>query len=123
LFYRFNKFYKFSTEEIWSILEQECKFFERVLDEIKPDFFITREPMLHQDEIFYQMCRSKGIKVLITSSTKSFNKSMISEHPAEFDDTTITDSEISMKIASFSELKKIIKSSGLLKQLKEQVRE
>ena len=119
LFYRFNKFYKFSTEEIWSILEQECKFFERVLDEIKPDFFITREPMLHQDEIFYQMCRSKGIKVLITSSTKSFNKSMISEHPAEFDDTTITDSEISMKIASFSELKKIIKSSGLLKQLKE----
>ena len=119
LFYRFNKFYKFSTEEIWLILEQECKFFESVLDEIKPDFFITREPFLHQDELFYQMCRAKGIKVLVNTLTQFANKSMISEHPAEFDDTTITDSEISMKIASFSELKKIIKSSGLLKQLKE----
>ena len=44
---------------------------------------------------------------------------MISEHPAEFDDTSITDSDISMKITSFPELKKIIKSSSLLKQLKE----
>ena len=89
LFYRFNKFYKFSTKEIWSILEQECKLFESILDEIKPDIFITREPFQHHDEIFYQMCRAKKIKVMITSSTKSFNKSMISDHPAEFNDVTI----------------------------------
>ena len=118
LFYRFNKFYKFSTEEIWTILEQECKLFESILDEIKPDIFITREPFQHHDEIFYQMCRAKGIKVLITSSTKSFNKSMISEHPAKFDDISISDSETSMKITSFSELKKTVESSGLGLQLK-----
>jgi len=93
LFYRFNRFYKFSTEEIWSILEQECKFFENILDEIKPDFFITKEPFLHQDELFYQMCRAKGIKVLVSSATQSFNKCMISERLTEFDDSSISDSE------------------------------
>ena len=108
LFYRFNRFHKFSTEEIWLILEQECKFFESVLDEIKPDFFITREPFLHQDELFYQMCRAKGIKVLVSSATQSFNKCMISERPTEFDDSSISDSEISMKFTSFSDLVKNI---------------
>jgi hypothetical protein len=118
LFYRFNKFYKFSAEEILSILEQECKLFEIILDESKPDIFITREPFQHHDEIFYQMCRSKGIKVLVSSATKSFNKTMISEHPAEFDDVSVSDSEISMKVTSFSELKKTVESSNLPKQLK-----
>ena len=108
LFYRFNRFYKFSTEEIWLILEQECKFFENILDEIKPDFFITREPFLHQDELFYQMCRAKGIKVLVSSATQSFNKCMISERLTEFDDSSISDSEISTKFTSFSDLVKNI---------------
>ena len=89
----FNRFHKFSTEEIWSILEQECKFFENILDEIKPDFFITREPFLHQDELFYQMCRAKGIKTLVCTNTQFANKSMISEHPVELYDSIITDSE------------------------------
>ena len=108
LFYRFNRFYKFSTEEIWLILEQECKFFENILDEIKPDFFVTREPFLHQDELFYQMCRAKGIKVLVSSATQSFNKCMISERLTEFDDSSISDSEISTKFTSFSDLVKNI---------------
>ena len=118
LFYRFNRFHKFSAEEIWSILEQECKFFENVLDEIKPDFFITRELFLHQDELFYQMCRAKGIKVLVSSHANSFNKCIISEHPAEFDDSSISDSEISMKITSFSELAKIIEPPEFARQHK-----
>ena len=36
----YNEFYKFSTEEMISILEQECRFFENTVDEIKPDFVI-----------------------------------------------------------------------------------
>ena len=111
LFHRFNTFYKFSTEEIWLILEQECKFFEGVLDEIKPDFFITREPFLHQDELFYQMCRAKGIKTLVCTNTQFANKSMISEHPIELYDSTITDSEKSHTIKSFSEMVKNIPRS------------
>lgn len=117
LFYRFNKFYRFSTKEIWSILEHECKLFENILEETEPDIFITREPFQHHDEIFYQMCKAKKIKVMITSSTKSFNKSMISNHPAEFDDVSINDSGVSKDITSFTDLKKIINSAGLFPQL------
>ena len=117
LFYRFNKFHKFSTEEIWSILEQECRLFENILDEVKPDLFIAREQFQHHDEIFYQLCRAKGIKVLVSSATKSFDKYMISEHPAEFDYSSISDSETSMKTTSFSELRKVIQASDLVKQL------
>ena len=32
-FYKFNDYYKFSGDEILSILEQECRLFEKVLDE------------------------------------------------------------------------------------------
>ena len=32
LFYQFNYFYKFTRNEILSILEQECKLFEAILD-------------------------------------------------------------------------------------------
>ena len=38
IFYNFNQYYKFSTDEVLSILEQECRFFESVLDEINPNF-------------------------------------------------------------------------------------
>jgi hypothetical protein len=111
-FHRFNKFYKFSTEEIWSILEQECKFFEKILDEIKPDLFISKEPLQHHEELFYQMCRARGIKVLVNTLTQFANKSMISEHPVEFDDSSISDSEKSNTFTSFSEMAKNIPRSA-----------
>tara|TARA_B100001146_G_scaffold180742_1_gene162857 strand:- start:808 stop:2280 length:1473 start_codon:yes stop_codon:yes gene_type:complete len=111
LFYRFNAFNKFSTEEIWSILEQECKFFENILDEVKPDLFISKEPLQHHDELFYQMCRAKGIKTLVHTNTQFANKSMISEHPVELYDSTTTDSEKSNTTRSFSEMAKNIPRS------------
>ena len=38
IFYNYNEFYKFNINEVLKILEQECKLFEKVLDEVKPDF-------------------------------------------------------------------------------------
>ena len=40
-FYQFNTFHKFTSNEILSILEQECKLYENIIDGIKPDFCIT----------------------------------------------------------------------------------
>lgn len=64
IFYRFNDFYKFTTNEILSILENECRFFERILDDVQPNFIIMHEPYSHQDELFYELCKIKGVKVL-----------------------------------------------------------
>ena len=41
----YNEFYKFSREEILSILEDECKLFEKIL-EIKPKFLISTKRLL-----------------------------------------------------------------------------
>ena len=85
IFYRFNRIYKFSDHEILKVLEQECKLFESILDEIKPDFLITKEPPLHHHELFYQMCRAKGIRVLIINHP-NFGRCVISTEPRKLDD-------------------------------------
>ena len=64
-FYEFNKFYNFSSDEILSILEQECKFFEKVLETIKPDFLIMPQPYFHHDHLLFIMCKKLGIKCLL----------------------------------------------------------
>ena len=65
LFYNHNDFYKFSSNEVLNILEQECKFFEKVLDETKPDFIIMAAPNLHYNYLFHKMCLKRKIKCLI----------------------------------------------------------
>jgi len=70
LFYQFNDYYKFSSEEILSILETECRFFENVLDEIKPDFLIMLDTSMHHNHLFYEICKAKGIKPLLLVATR-----------------------------------------------------
>ena len=79
LFYRFFDFHKFTRDEILSIDEDACRLFESVLDEVKPDYIITKEPVLHHLEIFYELCRARGIKVLMLSIPKIGFRCMISD--------------------------------------------
>jgi len=65
ILYEFNKFYRFSTDEVLSILEQECKLFENILDQTNPDFLIMYIPVFHHDDLFYRMCKIRNVKCLI----------------------------------------------------------
>jgi len=67
MFNHFNQYYKFSTNEILAILEDEIKIFEIILDEVKPDFVIMAESYQQHSHIFYEMCRIRKIKILILS--------------------------------------------------------
>ena len=84
-FYRFNRFYKFSKNEILSILEQECRFFEKVLDDVKPNFFLTYDPPFHHQKLLLEMCKTKGIKVLCLYFTRVGGTSIIAEDGATLD--------------------------------------
>ena len=64
-FNKFNQFYKFSPDEILLILEQECKLFEKILDEVKPDFLIIGITTLHYNHLFYKICQARGVKILM----------------------------------------------------------
>jgi hypothetical protein len=84
-FYKFNRFYKFTTNEILKFLEQECKLFEHVLDEIKPDYFLTNEPPFHHQKLMMELCKAKGIKVLCLTMSRFEGSSIIVENNATFD--------------------------------------
>ena len=81
----YNIFYKFSDHEISEIMERECKLFEKVLDEIKPDFFITTETAFRPHHLFYLLCKKKGIRVLMLNAANWGNYCYISENYHKLD--------------------------------------
>ena len=78
LFTDFNEFYQFSSNEILSIVEQECRTFEKIIDQVKPNFVIMNKPYFHHEMIFYKLCKSKGIKVLDFSPTNYSTQAVLS---------------------------------------------
>ena len=62
LFMEYNEFYQFSAEQILRILELECKFFEGILDEIKPDFIFMFTPYCIIAHYFSNYAKLKALK-------------------------------------------------------------
>ncbi len=115
IFTDYNSFYNFKKEEIFSILEQECKFFEKILNEVQPDFLITYMTNLHHNHLFYLMCKAKGIKVLMLIPTRLSNRYMISNEPEKFDQYHISTNSFESKtpeqLLDFLNKKSAIKDS------------
>jgi len=76
IFYNFNEFHAFTKNQVLGIVEQEIRFFEKVLDEIKPDF-ISVHPVLRPSYLFYLMCKSRNIQPILFSSSRIYGKSII----------------------------------------------
>ena len=64
IFNKFNKYHKFNADQILSIFEQECRFFEQVLDETNPNFLIIRITDSSDSQLIQLMCKARGIKIL-----------------------------------------------------------
>ena len=88
-FNKWNKYYKFSSDEKLLILEQECKLFEKILDEVQPDFLIIAQTTLHHNHLFYEICKARGIKVLMIRSSFFVGKYIISSEFDSIDNTQI----------------------------------
>ena len=88
IFYHYNKFYKFSSNEISSIITQECQLFEKIIDEVKPDFFITKETIQHKDHLFYKMCKQSGVIPLVCYESIIGYKCIISQKEHTIDSIT-----------------------------------
>ena len=85
IFYRFNNFHKFSSEEILKIDEMSIRFFQRILDEINPDYFLTKQPSFHHLELFKEMCKKTKCKTLMLSPPKLGYKTMLSQDVTTID--------------------------------------
>ena len=85
IFFKYNIYYNFSENEILSILEQQCKFFENIIETIKPDFVIFPLTNSGRMEIFYQLCLKLGIKILMLNGTRLGGMVCISEEVEKID--------------------------------------
>ena len=117
VFYRFYDFHKFSTNEILSIEEKTCKLFERILDEIKPDSFLTSNPNLHHQELFYELCVARGVKTLILSNPILGYKTRISESK-EITNSFKRYNETKGMDRNFKTMREYLHSFDISKQLK-----
>ena len=116
-FYQFNPFYTFKKDEILLILEQECKFFEFVLNSIKPNFLIIKVTDFHRNHLLKEMCKKKGIKVLSLTPTRIGNRASIVTEEDEFDE--IWDIEIEeSELENFDEKKFLDTHSRLVQSKK-----
>jgi len=76
IFFKYTDFHKFHPDEILSIIEQSCKLFESILDEINPDFVVLPVTNSGRMHLFYEICRAKNIKVLMLVATRFGNRCM-----------------------------------------------
>ena len=90
-FNKWNQYYEFSSDEKLSIVEQECKLFEKILDEIQPDFLITAMTTLHYNHLFYEICKARGIKILMCRHSFLIGKDIISSKVHSLDNTQCSD--------------------------------
>ena len=114
IFYKFNHFYKFSTGEILLILEQECKLFEKILDEVQPNFLIMGITTLHHNHLFYEICKAHGIKVLMIRPSFLAGKYIISSEIDKMDDTINNNKH---SFSSLTELQNYVKNYNATTQL------
>ena len=82
---KYNPYYDFSKDEINSILENECKLFEKILDEVHPDYLITGETALQPQHLFTELCKSRGVKILMLNHANWKNFCYISENHHKID--------------------------------------
>ena len=118
IFYKFNKFHKFTTDEILCIIEKECRLFENILNEVKPTCLIIKETIQHKDHLFYQMCKKKGLKILMLSQPNFGYRCNISSTPHQFEIKPNLMS-IESKERSFEEIKEWTKKFSNYKQQSE----
>jgi len=118
-FYRFSRYNHFTYDEILKITEDECRFYEKVLDELKPNFVCINITDLHRNHLFSNICSAKKIRVLMLNPVRFGNKMMISEKYDEFDDFEETKINFSnLQKRSKEELQQFLDNSSAYNRIK-----
>ena len=115
-FNKYNKYHLFTEDEIFQLVQNECKFFERVLDDINPDFVIIKMTESHQDYLFHEICLAKKIRILTAGAVRFSGRTIISSEvdkmDVDFEDFKVTNE----KVMGFEELQNYMK--GYSKDIK-----
>ena len=103
----YSKYHTFSRNEILTIIEQESKFYEGIIDEIKPDYLLIRLPDFHNIELLYKIAKAKGVTILMITASRFGGMTITDEFDKKIPlDTDTIDKE---KVKNFKELQEHIK--------------
>ena len=80
IFFDHIRFYTFSYDEILSVIENECRLFENILDEIKPSYFLTNAYSSHSNHLLCKMCQHLGVKILMYTPIRLGYRVAITSH-------------------------------------------
>ncbi len=117
-FYNFNTYYQFSHNEILSILEQECKLFEKILDKVNPDFLVIGVTDKQHNYLLSEICKSRKIRVLMSGAARFGLRELISEEADIIDGNVLPNyHEKSQKEISFEELQEFFDKFNFIKQI------
>jgi len=106
-FNNFSRYYNFSRNEILSIIEQEIKFYEKILTEINPDYLVIRIPEFQDINLLYRMCIKLKIKPLILDYTRFGYRCLINSKPDSVID--FKKSSIPTNLKNFENLRNHVK--------------
>jgi len=112
LFYKYNQFHKFTKNEILSILEQECRLFETVLNESKPNYIIMQDSGLHHGNLMSEICKKRDINVIMINISKFGGGCYLSSSIHTLDNLDTLD-KIKPKGRSIDELQELLTKSSL----------
>ena len=99
-----------------SIVEQQCRFYEMILEKHKPDFLLCKEPNSLPLQLLYELCQNSGVKCLILHTAKSASKCMISENPRKMETDYDVESSTS-NLENFDSLESYFHDSKRVKQV------
>ena len=85
LFFQYNDYYQFTDNEILCILENACKFYENVLNELNPDYLFIRLTDNSVDHLLSLMCHAKRIPVFTFSFSRLGNRYSLLNKYDQFD--------------------------------------
>jgi hypothetical protein len=117
-FYNYNRIHKFTINEILNLIEQECKFYEDVLDLVKPDFLSIMLTTSHHQELLRRMCKSQGIKILMLGTTRFLHGMMISEDGGTLDSISDLPEKSNMSLEDHSKYFEKYHASKEMKEYK-----
>ena len=85
IFFNYNNFYKFSTNEILLIVEQILKLYDYVLENCNPDFLITSVTYNLHIRLLYELCKIKNITILMLVPLPLKGRYVISQSNTQID--------------------------------------
>jgi len=110
---KFNPFYQFKYEEILSLIEQECKFFEKIISEKKFDYVLSNTITHHYQYLFYKICKSIGIPVLTFEPFRFGNRWLVMNGTMyDFDQTKYSENPTNPSEHTTDEIEKLTKATG-----------